>query len=156
MNPPPPVPFGDPSAVRSQNRLAILKGFGLGCGGCGMLVLGFMVIIAAFIFFVFSTISKSDGVDAAVRHATDSEQVRALLGYPVEKKGFVSGSVNVNNGAGSVDVTIPISGPKGKGSLRAVGTKAAGASVWDFTTLRFTSEGASQSLDLLDDKAGAP
>jgi hypothetical protein len=150
------VPFGDPSAVRSQNRLAILKGFGLGCGGCGMLVAGFTVAIAAFIFFVFSTLSKSDGVDAAVRHATDSEQVRALLGYPIEKKGFVSGSVNVNNGTGSVDVIIPISGPKGKGSLRAVGKKGAGAPAWDFTTLRFTADGVSPSLDLLDDEAGAP
>jgi hypothetical protein len=156
MNPPPPVPFGDPSAIRAQNRRAIMKGFGLGCGGCGALAVGFIVIIVAFVFFVFSFIGNSDAVESAIRHATDSEQVRERLGYPIEKNGIVSGSVNLNNGTGSVDITIPISGPKGKGRIHAIGTKDASAPVWNFTTLQFTLKGSSEKFDLLQEASAKP
>jgi hypothetical protein len=60
---------------------------------------------------------------------------------------FISGQLHGNGSTGNADLSIPISGPKGKGSLRAVAYQRGG--VWRFTSLQVSSEGQPGSIDLL-------
>jgi hypothetical protein len=51
------------------------------------------------------------------------------------KPGFMpTGNFNFTNGAGEVDLSIPVSGPNGKGTLRVNGKKTAGSEVWVYET----------------------
>ena len=53
----------------------------------------------------------------------------------------------VNPGSGYADLVIPISGPKGEGTLYVEAEKARGQ--WYFTTLEVTVAGTNDSYDLL-------
>ena len=55
--------------------------------------------------------------------ARANPEVVAALGEPIESGLLISGSINVEGSGGNVDVSIPISGPKGSGTLYVVGTR---------------------------------
>lgn len=108
-----------------------------------------MAIGAAFvvsiIFFAFSVIKSSDAYQTALKRAKQDERVTAALGSPI-KDGFVpSGKTKIDGASGEADIAIPISGPKGKGTLYAVGTKSAGK--WDFSKLTVQVENG-ETIDL--------
>jgi hypothetical protein len=71
--------------------------------------------------------------------------VATALGRPVEE-GFPSGSINTNNNTGDVDLSIPISGPKGKGTIYVVGTRSGGT--WTYSKMSVTIDGAHDTIDL--------
>ncbi len=66
-------------------------------------------------------------------------EVRAALGDDVRPGIFLSGNTNVNGGSGQADLSIPISGSKGKGTIYVVATKSAGE--WNYSTLVVKTEG---------------
>lgn len=144
---PPPVPFGDPTKVHQDNQAAVRKGIFFGCGGCGIAVAcGVMFVIGIFAV-VFFSLGHSDAATQSFARARDSKAVQARLGTPIEKGTMTSGSINVNGSQGNANVTIPISGPKGKGSIHAVAHKENGK--WIFTVLTVSIEGSSMVIDLL-------
>jgi hypothetical protein len=52
----------------------------------------------------------------------------------------------VNGGSGDADLTIPISGPKGKGTIYAVATKSAGE--WTYSKLVVKIDRTGDAIDL--------
>jgi len=72
----------------------------------------------AFLFFgVIGVIKNSEGYKTALTAAQNNAEVQEALGTPI-KDGFMpSGSANKDNGNASIDVDIPISGPKGSGHI---------------------------------------
>jgi hypothetical protein len=113
--------------------------------------LTFVVLIAAFvgaiIMIVFGAMKSSDAYKMAVTRAKQNPQVVQALGTPIDEGLWVSGKTNVEGSSGSADITIPISGPKGKARIYAVATKRAGR--WTYSTLEVEVEGKGERIDLL-------
>lgn len=101
--------------------------------GCLTLIAVFVAFILCIVFFVFSVIKSSDAYKTALERAKNDQRVIAALGTPIKDGLVPSGKTNVNGSAGEADIAIPISGPKGKGTIYAVGTKSGGQ--WEFSKL---------------------
>ena len=105
----------------------------------------------AFILFVVAGALKgSDAYKNAVARAKADSRVTSALGTPISEGWFVSGSVHTNLGSGDADLTIHISGPKGKGTISAVATKSGGA--WSYSKLEVKIDSSGETIDLLETK----
>lgn len=116
----------------------------VGCLILFLLVGGFVAILFTVIFTSFHS---SDAYNQAMARAAADPQVRAQLGEPIEPGWIITGQLKVNGSAGSADFSIPVSGPRGKGTIRVGAVKSEG--VWRFTTLEVDVEGANAPIDLL-------
>ncbi|MEX0701876.1 MAG: cytochrome c oxidase assembly factor 1 family protein [Planctomycetales bacterium] len=102
--------------------------------------------IALLVFGVFGAIKSSDVYTEAIARAKANEEVQAALGEPIEEGFLVSGNINVSDATGNADLAIPISGPKGNGTIHAVATKVAGK--WEYSTLEVEVPGRAGRIDL--------
>jgi hypothetical protein len=107
---------------------------------------------------VFGAIKSSEPVEYAYGAAKDDARVHAVLGQPVSEGYFVSGSVDNNGSTGSADLSLPVSGPKGSGTLYVVARKQAGQ--WQYQVLQLEVDGKFGRINLLSEPAlpaeGAP
>lgn len=107
-------------------------------------------MIAGFIFLLFTTVmglmKSSEPFKVAISRANASQEVQAALGTPIESGFFVTGNVTTTGSGGSAGILIPISGPKGEGSLHVEANKSAGT--WTYTTLEAQIPGQSERIDL--------
>jgi hypothetical protein len=142
MNPPPlsspENPFGDPDRSTRENSAAIGKGILYGCGGCASLALMVLLLIGGIIYFIFSSIRKTEPFQLTLHAAQSSPEMRAQLGEPITLGFWFTGSVNWNNGNGTADVQIPLNGPNGSTTIHTVGTQSPGAP-WNFSKMQSTS-----------------
>jgi hypothetical protein len=79
--------------------------------------------------------------------AGTNPSIIARIGQPIQAGIFISGSIEVTVPAGKADLAIPISGPKGRGTLYVAAVKKAG--IWSLTDPEFGVDGDSRRLDLL-------
>jgi hypothetical protein len=121
-------------------------------GCCLGTLLGLILAIAVFgfsIFAIFSGVSAalkgSEPYKVAVARAQANDKVTTALGKPLDE-GFPTGSINTHNNTGDVDLSIPISGPKGKGTIYVVGTKSGGT--WTYSRMSVTIDGSGDTIDL--------
>jgi hypothetical protein len=121
----------------------------LGCAG--LIVLG-LAAAAAIFFFVMGAMKRSDVYTEAMAIVERSPSAIAALGEPMKAGLFVSGSINISGGAGEANLSIPLRGPNGKGTVHAVATREAGA--WVFTALHLAVDDG-ETLDLLAEAGGA-
>ncbi|MFC2172907.1 cytochrome c oxidase assembly factor Coa1 family protein [Acidobacteriota bacterium] len=117
----------------------------LGCLGTVVLVI---VCAVGFVFFGMGKMYRSsgayqDGLSLAQTHP----EVTEALGSPVKAGFFTSGSVSMGTHSNSADLKIPISGPKGKGTLFV--TAAMSDSVWKYSKLEVIVPGVPR-IDMLD------
>lgn len=115
--------------------------------GCVAMVALVVAFIAAIVLVVFGAMKSSDAYKTAVAQARVHPEVIAALGTPIEEGMFVSGKTNVEGSSGQADLTIPISGPKGKAKIYAVATKTAGR--WKYSTLEVEVTGRDERIELL-------
>lgn len=111
-----------------------------------LLVAGFVVVIAS---IVFGAMKSSDAYKAALAKAKADPRVMTALGSPIDDGLFVWGKTNVSGTSGQADVTIPISGPKGKGTIYFVASKFAGE--WTFSKLMVEIADTKERIDLIED-----
>src|SRR3954451_18890614 len=90
------------SWLRSHWKAALAVWLGLSVSGA----------ILAFVF-----LSNSDVARLALATAESNPKMVERLGQPIEKGWFISGSVEVTPASGHAELAIPISGPKGRGTL---------------------------------------
>jgi len=102
--------------------------------------------IPLFVFLADSEVSK-----LAFAEAQGNLAVRQRLGEPVKRGFFSSGNIEISGPSGRADIAIPISGPKGKGTLYVVARKSAG--LWSFSTLQVAVDGQAERVDLLKQPA---
>ena len=115
----------------------------------GGLTLFFLMGIFAGTLITIITMSfhGSDVYKQALAKAADSPQVREQIGEPIKPAWLISGQLNSAGSSGSANLSIPISGPRGKGVIRAVAYKTGG--VWRFKSLEVSVDGQSATIDLL-------
>lgn len=107
-----------------------------------------MVVVFGVSIFgaVFGMMKSSDAYKIAVARAKADERVISALGTPISEGWLVSGKTNVTGGSGEADLSIPISGPKGKGTIYAVATKFAGE--WTYSKLVVKIDSTGETIDL--------
>jgi hypothetical protein len=118
-------------------------------------LLMFASFVGGILLVVESSLQHSDAYVQALARARADPQVVEKIGQPIKAGWMASGSINVAGPSGDADISIPISGPKGKGTLYVVAKKSAGQ--WRFETLQVEVTGAAERIDLLrpkDDGSG--
>ena len=114
-----------------------------------------LLLLACFVFFiisiVFGAMKSSDAYKEALTKAKADPRVVSALGSPIADGWFVSGQTNVSGSSGRSDMKVPISGPKGKGTIYFVATKFAGQ--WTFSKLMVEIGATGQRIDLIEDPA---
>jgi hypothetical protein len=102
---------------------------------------------------VFSAIKSAEPYKDALAKAKMNPEVIEALGSPIKEGFFVSGNTNVNGAAGEANLAIPISGPKGKGTIYAKAAKSLGR--WNYSGLVLEIAKTHQRIDLLQRPAPA-
>lgn len=113
----------------------------------GALLLAFAFVAAAYLF-ASSIIRNTFPYQFATQHALESPVVAERLGTPLRIGWFVAGQINYTKSEGIAHLQIPVSGPKGKGTIVLDGKRRAGH--WEFDTLELDVAGSSESIDLLE------
>jgi hypothetical protein len=118
--------------------------------GCLVAIVVIVGFFGGLFLIAFSAFKYSDVYVESLTKAQASPAVIQTLGAPIEEGFLVFGSIHVNGPSGEADLAIPISGPKGSGTIYAVATKSAG--IWHFEVLQVGIKGSEERIDLLDDK----
>jgi len=106
-----------------------------------------VAFVAVIVLVVFGAMKSTDAYKMALARAKSDPAVIEALGSPITDGWFMMGKTNVQGTAGEADIGIPISGPKGKGTIYAVATKSVGR--WNYTTLEVEVNGRPERIDLL-------
>ncbi len=115
--------------------------------GCLTLFLLLGVSATVLITIVTTSFHNSEVYKQAMARAAENSRVRDAIGEPIRSAWLISGQLNVNGSTGNANLSIPISGPRGKGAIRAVAYKTGG--VWRFTYLQVAVQGQPACIDLL-------
>jgi hypothetical protein len=111
-------------------------------------------LVTLIVTLVFGALKSSGAYTEALARARADPRVQKALGEPVEAGFWVTGSVGTAGGTENANLNIPVSGPKGTGTLHAVGQNAGGG--WQFTTLEVAVEGTPDRINLLAPKEAPP
>ena len=114
--------------------------------GCfGTLIL-FFVFVGPVALIAFSAMKSTDVYkDALARAKADSAVIEAL-GSPITEGFLVSGNTNVNGASGEANLSIPVSGPIGKGTIYVAAKKSLGQ--WNYSGLIVEITKTHQRIDL--------
>lgn len=118
-------------------------------GGCLSLIVLFVIFVGSVFWGVTSALQESQPYEYALEKINQDEEIIRVLGSPIEKDGMIQGSYNYTNGKKSADMIIPVSGPKGSGTLFV---EAAGEDdQWTYNVIRveITDD---ESIDLLEEE----
>jgi hypothetical protein len=115
--------------------------------GCLILIFLIGVFVTVLLTIISTSFHSSDVYKLAMATATEDLQVRQQIGEPVQSAWFITGQLHVNGSSGDADFSIPTSGPRGRGLIRAVAHKRGG--VWRFSYLQLRVEGQPGNIDLL-------
>ncbi|MCL4395012.1 MAG: cytochrome c oxidase assembly factor 1 family protein [Chloroflexi bacterium] len=121
----------------------------LGVGGCisGILVILVVAMIVGGVFYLIMGSFKSSPVYLeAMKAAQANPDVVQALGSPIQSGLLVTGSISEQGISGDASLVIPISGPRGNGTLYASARKGNG--VWRFYTLAVQVDGQDQLIAL--------
>lgn len=111
-----------------------------------LFVCGIVFVLGIF-SLIIGAMRGSDVAKEAVARAQSNALVAQRLGAPISEGWFVGGSINVSTGSGDADLSVPISGPKGKGTVYVKAEKTAGR--WDYSLMQAAIEGSAERIDLL-------
>lgn len=126
-----------------QKKSPVLKY--IGCGCLGIVVLG-AIAGAVMVVGIGKVLKSNDPYKDSVAAVQSNPAAIEALGEPIDPGFMPSGSINVQNDSGDVEFFIPVSGPKGSGTITVKGTKAGG--VWSYETWHLKVEGKQEVIPL--------
>jgi len=123
--------------------------------GCGFTIVGGVAFVVVLLATVFGMMRNSIPYQEAMQRARSSPRVEARLGKPIDAAFYVTGNIQTQDrGSGSADLSIPISGPKGKASVHVVSLKTGG--VWNYSEMTVTIGKSGEVIDLLTSSERSP
>jgi hypothetical protein len=117
------------------------------------MVVFFVVFVGSVMLIVFSAVKSTDVYKDAFARARAHPAVIEALGSPITEGFLVSGNTNVNGASGEANLSIPIAGPKGNGTIYAAARKSLGQ--WNYSGLVVEIANTHQRIDLLRDPTPA-
>ena len=123
----------------------------LGCLGTMVMFVGFF---AAIFMVVMGAMRTSDAYQIAMSKARQHPAVIDALGEPMEVGWFVSGNINVNGASGEADLSVPLNGVRGSGTLYIVADKVAGE--WIFERMEVALADSTERVNLLSETPENP
>ena len=121
------------------------------CFGSIVLFAGFIVLIVT---IVFGMLKSSDAYKDALAMARANPHVRDALGSPIEDGFLVMGNINVSGSSGQADLSIPVYGPQGNGTIYVVASKSVGQ--WTFLRLTVDIKATNERIDLIGGNQNNP
>jgi Cytochrome oxidase complex assembly protein 1 len=115
--------------------------------GCFSVALLFVAFVGSIVLIVFSAVKSTDVYKDALARAKADPAVIEALGSPITEGFLLSGNTNVNGASGDANLSIPISGPKGKGTIYVAATKSLGH--WNYSGLVLEIAKTRERIDLL-------
>lgn len=101
---------------------------------------------------VGTMIKSSEAYKEAVTRSEADPEVQASLGTPLTGGLLVTGSLKDENGNGTADFNVGVSGPKGKGTLHVVGTSTNGR--WQLFTIDVDTD--SKTIHVIKEQDAPP
>lgn len=114
--------------------------------GCLVVTLLVAAFVAAIFWFVFTLLKHSEVYAHALQAARASEAVRTEIGSPIEEAWYATGSVQESGPSGSAELAIPVSGPRGGGTVYVEASKSTG--LWTYSKLVFEADQDKKRIDL--------
>jgi hypothetical protein len=111
-------------------------------------VIAWLAFIGACVAIFFSIVAAFQGSDVykmGLEKLNSNPEAVRLLGTPIET-GFPTGNFNLSGPGGEATLAIPVSGPKGKGTVYIEATKS--MDVWRFEHIQLQVEGHPERIDL--------
>jgi hypothetical protein len=142
MSAPPPIPATAPKTWWQRNWIWIAIAGGL----LLLLIVGGSTM--ALLKFVNGQLRGSEPYQIALAAAEFDPAVIEALGSPLTTGSFISGSFNESNLRSDYQLAVPISGPKGKGTLHVVASKVAGDENWSYQKCQVVIAGTNQTIQL--------
>ena len=142
---PPPPPNSPPTSPRRPGWWARNWKWFLPTGCFSLLALSFG-FVALIVVVVFGAMKSSDVYKEALRRAQKNPEVIAALGEPIQDGMFLSGSTKAEGPSGEANLSVPIHGPKGKGTLYVEAQKSSGK--WIYNTLAVEVGSSGKRIDL--------
>ena len=105
--------------------------------------------LAVFLGVIFFGMRSTDAYKEGFARARTSKSVIEAIGEPVKAGLFMSGSVSVSGPSGKADFAVPISCPRGRGTLYLKAVKEAG--LWTMLVLEVEVNGRSERIKLLEE-----
>ena len=121
--------------------------------GCFTVMLLFVIFVGSILVIVFDAMKSTDVYKDALSQARGNSAVIEALGTPIKDGFLVSGNTNVNGASGEANLAIPISGPKGKGTIYVSAKKSLGQ--WKYSGLVVEVGQTHERIDLLQSPAPA-
>jgi cytochrome oxidase complex assembly protein 1 len=115
--------------------------------GCFTVVLLLFVFAGSIVVIAFSAMKSTDVYKEALARAKTDPAVMEALGSPIKDGVLVSGNSSVNGASGESNLAIPISGPKGKGTIYVSAIKSLGR--WNYSGLVVEIGQTHERIDLL-------
>ena len=113
----------------------------------GAIFAGVILFIGGIVFLIISLLKNSDPCQESFKIAQNNAHIIQELGEPIEIGYWVLGSHHQSTSLETAELTIPISGPKGSGTIHLVGT--ARKDVWTYDTLTFEFDDSGEYVNLL-------
>ena len=110
----------------------------------------FVVFVGSLLLIVFSAAKSTDVYKEALARAKTDPAVIEALGSPIRDGLLVSGNTTVNGASGESNLAIPISGPKGKGTIYVSANKSLGR--WNYSGLVVEVGQTHERIDLLENQ----
>jgi hypothetical protein len=108
---------------------------------------GFVVLATAISLFVFALLKRSEPARLALQRANAHPGVAARIGTPLEVGWVVTGSLkNFGSEGGTVRLSLPVRGPKGRGSIAVRGVRVDGR--WTYSVMQLVPDDGSPPVDL--------
>ena len=114
--------------------------------GCLTIVALVVAFVCAIVFIVFGAMKSTDVYKTSVARAHADPRVQEALGTPLKEGMFLSGSTHVTGADGTADLAIPISGPKGTGTIYVAAVKSVGQ--WSYSKLLVEVAQTKERIDL--------
>jgi hypothetical protein len=119
--------------------------------GCFTVALLFLTFVGSILLIVFSAMKSTGVYKEALARAKANPAVTEALGSPIKDGFLMSGNTNVNGASGESNLAIPISGPKGSGTIYVSANKSLGR--WIYSGLVVEVGQTHERIDLLQKSA---
>ncbi len=98
---------------------------------------------------ITSRMKESPSYQESLVRAKSNKSVISLIGEPIEPYGLILGKVRTMNGVKSVNLTIPIKGPRGEAKILVIGGESDNSEQWTYTKMEVVVFEGSKVVSLI-------